>query len=100
VTEDPLVGEWSKVDRDPCSSSYPDELELHAGGRYTGRMRPGAREHPRWDVGTYERVEGGLLAISTFTDEVVRYAFTLADERLTFTDEQGCTFGYRRRLRD
>jgi hypothetical protein len=97
VTDDPLVGEWSKEGRDPCSSSYPDELELRAGGAYTGTMRPGAREHPRWDVGTYERIDDATLAISTFTDAVVRYPFKLEGERLTLTDEAGCTIEYRRR---
>jgi hypothetical protein len=96
VTADALAGTWLKESTDPCSSSYPDELELHAGGRVIGRMRPGAFEHPRWDVGTFEVLDDQRVAISEFDDAVVRYAFTLDGDRLTLTNASGCTFTYRR----
>ena len=91
-----LVGTWRKETTDACSSSYPDELELHAGGRYDGRMHAGAREHPRWDVGTYRLLDDGRLGISQSHGGLGRYAFALAGDRLTLTDESGCTFAYRR----
>ena len=96
MNDGPLTGAWAKVGGGPCSSSYPDELELHPGGRYEGRMREGAPVHPRWDVGTYERPEHAVLAISTSNDAVMRCAVTLEGDRMTLTDEAGCTFAYRR----
>jgi hypothetical protein len=96
VTDAALAGVWLKESADPCSSSYPDELELHASGRVTGRMRPGAPLHPVWDVGTLERLDDRHVAISRFDDAVGRYAFALEGDRLTFTDDAGCTFSYRR----
>jgi hypothetical protein len=94
VTED-LTGIWVKERGDPCSSGYPDRLELQAGGRYEGLMLPGAREHPRWDVGTFS-VEAGALAISTSNDAIMRCVARLDGDRLTLTDPEGCTFAYRR----
>jgi hypothetical protein len=96
VTGDELTGRWSKVSGDPCSSSYPDRLELQAGGRYEGHMLPGAREHPRWDVGTFSQEASGALAISTSNDAIMRCTVTLEGDRLTLTDPEGCTFSYRR----
>ena len=93
---DELAGTWVKETRQPCSSSYPDELELHPGGRYLGRMRAGARVHPRWDVGTYERLPDGRLGISMSNDAIGRYAFERDGDRLILTDEDGCRFAYRR----
>ena len=94
MTDDELTGTWSKVTGDPCSSSYPDRLELQAGGRYEGSMLPGAREHARWDVGTFAREEDGTLAISTSNDAIMRCTVRLAGDRLTLTDPEGCTFSY------
>jgi hypothetical protein len=96
VSHDQLAGKWTKAGGDPGSSGYPDELELLPGGRYVGRMRPGAREHPRWDVGTYQRLEDGRLGISMANDAVGRYAFTLDGHQLTLIDETGRTVAYRR----
>ena len=96
MTGDELTGRWSKVSGDPCSSSYPDRLELQAGGRYEGHMLPGAREHPRWDVGTFYQEGSGALAISTSNDAIMRCTVTLEGDRLTLTDPEGCTFSYRR----
>ena len=97
MTDDPLAGHWIKESDTACSSGYPDELELQPGGRYVGRMRPGAREHPDWDDGTYERLDDGRLTLTTATDALGHYAFALEGERLTVTDEAGCSFSYRRR---
>lgn len=96
MSDDELAGTWTKVGGDPGSSGYPDELELLPGGRYVGRMRPGAREHPRWDVGTYRRLAEGRVDISTANDAVERCTFTLDGERLTLIDEAGVTVAYRR----
>jgi len=96
VNDDELVGTWTKVGGDPGSSGYPDELELLPGGRYVGRMRPGAREHPRWDVGTYRRLEDGRLGITMANDAVGRYRFALDDDRLSLIDDAGSTVAYRR----
>jgi hypothetical protein len=96
VSGDELAGKWTKVGGDPGSSGYPDELELLPGGRYVGRMRPGARQHPHWDVGTYEHLEDGRLGISMANDALGRYAYTLDSEQLTLIDEMGSTVAYRR----
>ena len=100
MREDALHGLWHKESTDACSSSYPDELELRGGGRATGRMRPDAREHPRWDVGSYRLLEDGRLGITQANDALGRYAFVLDGDCLTFTDETGCTFTYRRTATD
>jgi hypothetical protein len=92
-----LVGIWEKAGGEPCSSPYPDELELLAGGRYAGRKHEGAREHPIWDVGSYEVVGEGRVIVSTSYDARRTYEYSLADDVLTFLDEDGCRFEYRRR---
>jgi hypothetical protein len=95
VTGDELTGAWTKVSGDPCSSGYPDRLELQAGGRYEGHMLPGAREHPRWDVGTFTH-DMEALEISTSNDAIMRCTVRLDGDVLTLTDPEGCTFSYRR----
>jgi hypothetical protein len=95
-TADALVGTWTRIEGEPCASPYPDELELRPGGRYVGRKREGAREHPRWDVGSYRLREDGRLAVSTATDAVLPYAFELRRDVLRFVDEHGCEIRYRR----
>jgi hypothetical protein len=96
VSADELAGTWTKVGEAPCSSSYPDELELRRGGGYVGRKRPGAREHSRWDVGSYRVLDDGRLGVSLSNGGLGRYAFTLAGDELRLIDEEGCAFAYRR----
>ena len=91
-----LAGSWQKTGGGPCSAPYPDELDLLADGRYRGRKPEGAREHPIWDVGSYEIVGTGRVVISTSYDARPTYEFSLAGDILTFVDEQGCRFEYRR----
>jgi hypothetical protein len=92
-----LAGSWEKTGGGRCSAPYPDRLELGADGRYVGSKREGAREHPIWDVGTYEIVGPGRVVVSTSYDARPTYEFSLAGDVLTFVDEQGCRFEYRRR---
>jgi hypothetical protein len=92
-----LAGSWQKIGGGPCSAPYPDELDLREDGRYVGRKHEGAREHPIWDVGSYEIVGIGRVVVSTSYDARPSYEFSLADDVLTFVDEQGCRFEYRRR---
>jgi hypothetical protein len=92
-----LLGTWEKAGGAPCSARYPDELELHPDGRYLGRMREGAAEHPIWDVGSYELVGEGRIAVSTSYDARPTYDYSLANDVLTFIDDEGCRFEYRRR---
>jgi hypothetical protein len=93
---DELVGAWRKSGGDAGTSVYPDELELRPAGRYTGRNGAPAKEHPWWDVGGWRVVSADRMAISTFTDRVVEYRYTLEGDELSFTDPEGRHFGYRR----
>ncbi|WP_159846737.1 hypothetical protein [Nocardia sp. CY41] len=96
MTQTDLVGTWIRIGGEPCGAGYPDEIEFHGDGSYVGRMSPGSREHPRWDVGTYEISGGGRLAVSTVNDAILTYAFRVVEDQLVVTDEEGCTFAYRR----
>lgn len=88
-----IVGTWRKTTDDPCAARYPDELEFTDRGVYTGRAAGGL---PLWDAGGYEVLEGGRVRISTANDAEIPYRFSLAGDTLTFTDPEGCRFGYRR----
>ena len=89
-----LVGSWRKTDAPACAAPYPATLRFEASGLYRGTPEPPG-QFSTWDVGTW-RLDGAALAISTATDAVLRYRFTLVGDVLQFVDDAGCTFGYRR----
>jgi hypothetical protein len=89
-----FIGSWRKISSQPCDQRYPDELEFREA-TYLGRK--GAEQRfIVWDAGTYEIVEPDQVKISIATDELVPYRFSLSGELLTFEDQDGCEFEYRR----
>lgn len=90
-----LVGSWRRLGAPPCAAQYPALLHLEADGRYRGSTDPPGG-FARWDVGTWELVEQGRVAISTANDAVIRYDYALDGDALVFTDPEHCRFGYRR----
>ncbi len=90
-----LTGTWRKVQETACDRPYPTVIEFKEGGLYSSEgAKPGPA--PRWDSGTWEVVGQAKARISTANDAVLTYDFTLRDGVLTFTDQQGCRFQYRR----
>lgn len=92
-----LTGGWSRVE--PAAAGiarYAAQLEFQPGGLYRGQAAtPG--EFTPWDLGTWRvTADGGVLSLSTATDEVVDYRFAQQEDRLTITDQDGCTVEYRR----
>lgn len=89
-----LLGRWRKISSDERASRYPDEIEF-------GETRFLAQKGPEqgfviWDVGGYQELSEDEVQIQTATDEQVRYQFALADDMVTFVDEDGCRFAYQR----
>lgn len=94
---DDLVGTWLRDDPiDASKDPYPMRLMFDANGMYRGEANaPDA--FTLWDIGTFEVLDNDQIAISTATDAIVRYHFTLADNRLSFTDPTtDTTLTYRR----
>jgi len=89
-----LLGRWRKTTRSSGDEMYPDEIEFTDRGIYFGRKEPG--EFTLWDSGGYEALPAGKVRISTANDAEIVYRFTVEDEVLTFTDEKGSRFQYRR----
>jgi hypothetical protein len=90
-----LTGKWKKVSTEQCGEGYPDEIEFSEGPRYLGKKGPG-QGFIWWDAGTYEVTGQNMVKISTATDEQVSYRFTTSGDVLTFVDNNGCEFRYRR----
>lgn len=90
-----LVGNWEKITHSQCSRIYPESIEFQERGLYVGRAeQPGA--FTEWDVGTYALVDARHVKLSTASDAVIAYQFTLSGDQLTFVDQASCTFSYRR----
>ena len=90
-----IAGTWKKVSAESCAESYPDEIDFKENPRYLARKGPSQR-FIWWDAGSYEIVSDDQLTLSTATDERVTYKTRLEGNVLTFTDQNGCTFSYRR----
>jgi hypothetical protein len=89
-----LVGRWRKMSDDDCADRYPDEIEF-------GETRFLARKGPEqgfiiWDVGGYRLLGENEVLLQIATDEQVSYALKLDDSTVTFIDDEGCRFAYRR----
>lgn len=89
-----LVGRWHRTDGADCPTPYPAWLELQPNGLYRGTAEPEG-SFTTWDVGRWS-VEGATLALSTATDAVIRYPFTLDGDRLEVAEPGGCRLRFRR----
>jgi hypothetical protein len=89
-----LTGRWTKATASTCADRYPDHLEFRDPNLYAGRKQDGG--FTVWDVGTWEVADPTHVAISTANDAVIRYRFSRTPDALTFVDDQGCEFSYRR----
>jgi hypothetical protein len=91
-----LTGRWTKATASMCADRYPDHLEFREPNLYAGRKQDGG--FTVWDVGTWTVTDATHVAISTANDSVIRYHFTRTGDALTFLDDQGCEFSYRRAI--
>lgn len=90
-----LRGTWHKTEETHCNRVYPQVVEFREGGLYSGQgAKPG--DAPRWDSGTWEIIGPTKAKISTANDAELTYEFSLQGETLTFVDQQGCRFQYRK----
>ena len=90
-----LIGTWEKITHSACSRAYPDTLRFDPEGEYTGRQRaPGM--FAIWDRGTYRLAGPGSISMSTASDVIRTYGYSLQGEILTFDDSAACRFRYRR----
>jgi hypothetical protein len=90
-----IVGAWVKEPAPACAAPYPAELIIRPKGLYEGCAETRG-EYTRWDLGSWRIVGPDRIELSTATDKVIAYAFTLDGDRLAFEDPDGCRFGYRR----
>ena len=90
-----VSGKWQKVSMAQCDQQYPDEVEFFVRPRYLAKKGPG-QGFIWWDAGTYEVVGEAQVKISTATDAQELYRFSISEDLLTFIDDKGCEFQYRR----
>lgn len=91
-----LIGRWKKVTTTKCSEIYPDVLEFLEYGMYTGMRGEEGKEFSWWDTGEYQVLSESQVKISTANDAEITYEFSISGDVLTFTDNDGCEFQYRR----
>ena len=88
-------GTWIKTSVSPGNDIYPDRIVFKKNGLYFGN-----KERPDtftcWDVGTYEVVSENQVRLSTATDALITYQFTMSGDNLRFVDPQGRELDYRR----
>ncbi|GAB3325211.1 hypothetical protein GCM10027299_23040 [Larkinella ripae] len=89
-----LLGAWEKISPAECSKMYPDVIEFSANGVYQSQSAV-TTVQMAWDAGAYE-VDRQLVKISNALDVVKTYRFVIKNETVTFEDDQGCRFPYRR----
>lgn len=89
-----IEGKWKKVSAEPCAEQYPDEIEFYDRPRFLAKKGPNQR-FISWDAGSYE-VGDNEVKLSTATDEIVAYKCDFKDDLLSFVDNAGCKFAYRR----
>ena len=90
-----LTGNWIKISGKECTEKYPHRLSFEHNGLYRGEASSSAREHPVWDVGTYE-VDVNSIRMSTSNDAVIDYQVKLEGTKLSIKDANGCTIEYKR----
>ncbi|MFC5408549.1 hypothetical protein ACFPMF_04475 [Larkinella bovis] len=89
-----LVGAWQKVSPMECSRSYPDVIEFSSSGIYQTQSEASAVPLV-WDSGPYT-VDRQIVKISNARDVAKEYRFVIKNGIVTFEDDQGCRFPYRR----
>ncbi|MGV3556793.1 hypothetical protein [Larkinella arboricola] len=89
-----LIGAWQKVSPAPCSAVYPNVIEFTANGIYQTQSEETSVPQV-WDTGTYE-VDRQIVKISNAQEISRTYRFVIKNEMVTFEDDQGCKFPYRR----
>jgi hypothetical protein len=89
------IGVFVKTSQEACAATYPDRIEFRTGGLYAGSKEP-AGTFTVWDAGTWQVTGPGRVEISTANDAIVSYAFTRSASTLTFRDDAGCEFTYRK----
>lgn len=90
-----LAGKWEKLSTEPCSRKYPARIEFQDRRLYAGTAdTPG--EFTWWDAGTWELSGEGQVKLSTATDAVIAYKYSISANVVTFTDPDGCEFKYRK----
>ncbi|GAB3938172.1 hypothetical protein GCM10028804_60890 [Larkinella terrae] len=89
-----LIGTWEKINPAECSNIYPDVIEFSANGIYQTQSEATAVLQV-WDSGTFE-VDRLIVKISNAKDITKAYRFVISKEIVTFEDDQGCVFPYRR----
>ena len=90
----PLVGSWEKVNPSKCSQMYPDVIEFSANGVYQTQSEVTSISMA-WDAGSYA-VDRQIVKIANALEVSKPYRFVIRNEIVTFEDEQGCRFPYRR----
>lgn len=89
-----LVGRWTKISREPCSSAYPATLEFLPDGTYRGAPADEGG-YAVWDVGSYEAAGPGRVRISTAWDERIVYGMSGSGDDLALEDPDGCVVRFR-----
>ena len=89
-----LIGSWQKVSSEPCSAAYPNVIEFTANGVYQTQSEETSVQQV-WDTGMYE-VDRQIVKISNAQEVSKTYRFVIKNEMVTFEDDQGCKFAYRR----
>jgi hypothetical protein len=87
VDERGVIGAWQRAGSF-ADDLYPDRLVFSEKGLYRGE-KDELGMFTLWDVGTYDLVSDGEVAISTANDAVVRYRYVLDGDHLTFADVTG-----------
>jgi len=90
-----LTGKWKKISTTSCGDGYPDEIEFFERPRYLAKKGP-HQSFVWWDAGGYEVVGQNQVEITIATDAPTLYRFSISGDLLTFVDDQGCEFQYRR----
>jgi hypothetical protein len=87
-TKTRVIGRWQKVTTQDCAITYPAKLESFGDGTYVGDL-------PNWNGGRYSIIDGNRIKLDTLTGPGV-YEIELSRDRLTFKNDSGCIFQYRR----
>jgi hypothetical protein len=87
-TKTRVIGRWQKVTTQACAITYPAKLEFFGDGTYVGEL-------PNWNGGRYSIIDGNRIKLDTLTGPGV-YEIELSRDRLTFKNDSGCIFQYKR----
>ncbi|HMG35204.1 MAG TPA: hypothetical protein VKM94_14790 [Blastocatellia bacterium] len=91
-----IAGKWRKISTAECDKRYPDEIEFFEPSRYLAKKGP-AQNFIWWDAGTYQLVSESEVRITTATDALTTYRYSISGDFLKFVDSDGCEFEYERK---